>query len=125
MAAGIAWNQTRFLPQATSRKRVLVVDENPRDLRGCVDALACKGYEVSACSSFDEGTRRLEASPFDLIILSQGTVAFESRPLLERSVEIDRRVPVFVVTPSANMACYLDAMQLGARDYVEKPLSGE
>src|SRR5215467_13891850 len=110
MAAGAASNESRFLQPSASRKRALVVDENPGDLRGCVDALARKGFDVSACSSFDEGTRRLEATAFDLIILSQGTVAFEGRPLLERSIEIDRRVPVFVVTPRVDMRCYLDAM---------------
>jgi DNA-binding NtrC family response regulator len=100
MAAGLAWNPARLLPQSSARKRVLVVDENLSDLRGCVGALAEKGYEVSACSSFDEGKQCLEKKPFDLVIVSQGSVAFEGRALLERSIEIDRRVPVFAVTPT-------------------------
>ena len=99
---------------------------NRRESAGlaCVDILTRNGYRVSACSSFKEGARQLEAG-FDLIILSQGTADFESQSLLERLIEIDRRVPVVVVTRSVNMGCYLDAMQLGARDYVEKPLSSE
>ncbi len=125
MAAGMTWSGARLRPQSSPRKRVLVVDENPQDLRGCVDTLTRAGYHVSGCSSIEEGTRSLEAGVFGLIIVSQGTVAFEGRPLLERSIEMNRRVPVFVVTPSVDMACYLDAMQLGARDYIEKPVSGE
>ena len=90
MAAGMTWSGARLRPQSSPRKRVLVVDENPQDLRGCVDTLTRAGYHVSGCSSVEEGTRSLEAGVFGLIIVSQGTVAFEGRPLLERSIEMNR-----------------------------------
>jgi FixJ family two-component response regulator len=35
---------------------------------------------------------------------------------------IDRHTPVLVLTRSVDMHCYLEAMQLGAVDYLEKPL---
>jgi two-component system C4-dicarboxylate transport response regulator DctD len=124
MATAISHRGAKALAEHLPARKVLVVDENPHDLLACVDTLTRNGYRVSACSSFTEGARQLEAG-FDLIILSQGTADFESRPLLERLIEIDRRVPVVVVTRSVNMGCYLDAMQWGARDYVEKPLSSE
>ena len=36
---------------------------------------------------------------------------------------INRRMPVLVVTRCIDMPSYLDAMQLGALDYVEEPLN--
>jgi FixJ family two-component response regulator len=38
------------------------------------------------------------------------------------AIEQDRETPVLVLTRSIDMPCYLESMQLGARDYVEKPL---
>jgi len=47
---------------------------------------------------------------------------FEGRLLVERAIEIDRNLPVVVLTECLVMGYYLEAMQLGAADYVEKPL---
>ena len=45
------------------------------------------------------------------------------RGVLEHAIAIDRRRPVLVVTRCIDMPSYLDAMQLGAIDYVEEPLN--
>jgi len=39
------------------------------------------------------------------------------------TVAIDRRTPVLVITRSVDISSYLDAMHLGAIDYVEEPLN--
>jgi two-component system, NtrC family, phosphoglycerate transport system response regulator PgtA len=59
---------------------------------------------------------------FDLIIVSQRSPNFEGRRVLACAMEKDRRMPVLVLTRSIEMPCYLEAMQLGACDYLEKPL---
>lgn len=58
---------------------------------------------------------------FDFVVVSQGTYAFEGRCVLERLVEINRRVAVLILAAWHDMRCYLDAMQVGAIDYLEKP----
>jgi DNA-binding NtrC family response regulator len=110
------------LDSGPSRK-VLLVDENAEDLHAYTEVLRRQGCDVRACDSFREGQGCLEAGSFDLVIVSQGSHAFEGRPLLERAIETDREVPVVVVATSVDIQAYLDAMQLGARDYIEKPLS--
>jgi DNA-binding NtrC family response regulator len=42
--------------------------------------------------------------------------------VLERAKQLDRLRPVLVVTRSMNIPCYLEAMQMGAIDYLEKPI---
>jgi FixJ family two-component response regulator len=59
----------------------------------------------------------------DFVIVNQGSPAFEARELVERVLARNRRTPVVVLTHSLDMGCYLEAMQLGAADYLEKPLS--
>ena len=80
---------------------------------------------MRACASYTEGTLLLSKDSFDLIIVSQGSRNFEGRLLVERAIEIDRNLPVVVLTECLDMGCYLEAMQLGAADYVEKPLRAD
>jgi DNA-binding NtrC family response regulator len=59
----------------------------------------------------------------DFVVVSQGSPAFEGRCILQRAIEKDRHTPVLVLARSVDMNCYLEAMQLGAFDYLEKPIS--
>jgi DNA-binding NtrC family response regulator len=64
----------------------------------------------------------LDLGGFDFIIVSQGSADFEGRGVLERATEIDRRLPVLVVARCLDMHCYLEAIQLGAVDYLAEPV---
>jgi DNA-binding NtrC family response regulator len=103
-------------------KKVLLVDEEAGDLRTLRLTLEGQGFEVFTCTSYEAGILRLEAEPFDFVVVSQGTQAFEGRTVLDRAMQLDRRRPVLVLTRCMNMPCYLEAMQMGAIDYLEKPV---
>jgi len=115
--------QVAGLPQAVPRGRVLLVDEDGADLNYYRLIIQEQGYEVRPCGSYEEGVRCLETERFDFVVVNQGSRAFEGRRVLERVNEIDRRTPVLILTRSVDIGCYLDAMQLGAVDYLEKPLA--
>ncbi len=102
---------------------VLVVDEDPGDLVYYRTVLQRAGYTVVACSTHDEALECLEAERFNLVVVSQGGPSFEGRRVLERALALDRDRQVLVVAHSLDMGCYLEAMQLGARDYLEEPVS--
>jgi len=103
--------------------RILVVDEDPGDLRILRITLEAQGLEVFASTSYEAGMEFLEKGTAEFVVVSQGTRAFEGRRILERSMQLNRGCPVLVVARSIDMPCYLDAMQLGAIDYMEKPIS--
>jgi DNA-binding NtrC family response regulator len=103
-------------------KKVLLVDEEAGDLRILRLILEGQGFEVSTCASFEAGILCLEAEPFDFVVVSQGSQAFEGRTVLDRAMQLDRRRPVLVLTRCIDMHCYLEAMQMGAIDYLEKPV---
>ena len=104
---------------------VLVVDEDPADLVYYRTVLQRAGCAVVTCNSYDEALDCLEAERFDLVVLSQGSSAFEGRRALEKAMAMDRAGQVLVVARTLNMSCYLEAMQLGARDYLEEPVPEE
>jgi DNA-binding response OmpR family regulator len=108
-------------PGRAPKGKILLVDEDTKDLQLYTSLLRDQGHMVDGCTTYLEGAERLEHAWYDLIILSQGGRTFEGQPLLERAIELDRRRPVLVLTRSVDMRSYLDVMYLGAHDYVEKP----
>jgi len=103
------------------RKRLLVLDEDLEDLLFYSAVLQNQGYEVDSIPSFTDGADRVGSEDFDLILLSQGSADFEGRPVLSRAIESDRHAPVVVLSQSIDMPCYIEAMQCGALDYMQKP----
>jgi two-component system, NtrC family, phosphoglycerate transport system response regulator PgtA len=108
-----------FLP----RGRALVVDQDRKDLQDYAGVLQGMGFEVKPFSNYHEASRCLEEEAADFVFVSQGTRAFEARVVVERALAVNRHTPVVVMAHSLDMGCYLEAMQLGAADYVEKPLA--
>jgi len=116
---------TRTDRRAYASWKVLLVEPNSRDLEYYRSVLLGQGHAVRICASYNEGALLLSKGGFDLIIVNQGSRHFEGRLLVERAIEIDRHLPVLVLTECLDIGCYLEAMQLGAADYLEKPLCAE
>ena len=125
MEPTIASRRSEGNPFFVTHGKVLLVEPDSRDRQYYSGILQQRGFEVRACASFQDGLKCLESGPIDLMVLNQGSNAFEGRVLLERALMIDRRLPVVVLTRAVDMNCYLEAMQLGAVDYLEKPLAPE
>jgi len=104
--------------------RILLVDENIGGLNFLQGQLELHGLQVHGCSSHQKALESLEPGAFDLIVVSQGSRAFEGRSVLARAIELNRWTPVLILTDLLDMGCYMEAMQLGAIDYLEKPLKG-
>jgi two-component system OmpR family response regulator len=81
------------------------------------------GYSVRAFINHREAEGCLKDEHFDFVIVSQGSPAFETHDLVQLTLARDRRTPVVVLARCLEMKCYLEAMQLGALDYLEKPLA--
>ena len=123
MAPGTTTRLETFGSAEGGKVRVLLVDEAPDDLAYNSALLQALGCEVLACCSYVEGVRQLDSASWDIVVVSQGSRAFEGRRVLERATVINRKLPVLVLSPFHDMHCYLEAMQLGAVDYLEEPIS--
>jgi len=103
--------------------RILLVNEDLRELAYYHVILQKLGCKVRASSSFTEGVRRLGCEPFDLIMVDQGSGEFEGQKVLAEAMKVDVELRVLVLARSYNKGCYLEAMRSGALDYLEGPLS--
>lgn len=101
--------------------KLLLADEDVEDLQHYSAILTQLGHEVRTFASYGEAADCLGQEVFDLVLVSQGSPYFEGRSVLSRAIEKDRRTPVLVLTRFIEIPCYLEAIQLGARDYVLKP----
>jgi DNA-binding NtrC family response regulator len=109
-------------PSLTPRPKILIVDDNVDDLRWLGATLEGQGYDADTCGSYHEGAERAAVAHYDFVVVSQGGPQFEGQEVLRRATELDRHTPVLVVTRCIEMRCYLEAMQLGALDYLEMPV---
>jgi len=123
MSSSAAIQRGMEFASRSGKPRILLVDEDPSDLRIYRVVLEAQGFEVHTCASYESGVRFLDVQPFDFVLVSQGSRAFEGRAVLGRAVELDRHRPVLVLTRCIEMGCYLEAMQMGAVDYLQKPVA--
>jgi len=103
---------------------VLLVDEDLEQLEWVERVIQGIGYSVQACNSYAEGMRQLVSGAFDIVVVGQGSREFEGRRVLEGASEFNRHLPVVVVARQLEIRCYLEAMQLGAVDYLAGPFAG-
>jgi two-component system, NtrC family, phosphoglycerate transport system response regulator PgtA len=102
--------------------RVLLVDEDRNDLNSYFKLLDQAGYAVQPSTSYVDAYCRLGAEPYDFIIANQGSDGLEWKAVVERAREVPQHPPVLVMTRCHDMSSYRQAMELGAVDYLEKPV---
>lgn len=120
-AKATVWSEARKSQHVPAAK-VLLVDEDLRDLEYEFTMLHNQGHSVFACPSFAAAVQLVENERFDFAVLSQGGPRFASRNLLERLQAGGRQTPALVLSDCVGMCTYLEAMDLGAKDYLRKPV---
>jgi two-component system response regulator PilR (NtrC family) len=101
--------------------RVLVVDDEQsmRDLLAIM--LRQAGYEVSVADGGEAAIERLKAESFDLVLTDLRMRKVDGLTVLKAAKEHAPRTVVLVVTAYASTETAVEAMKLGAYDYITKP----
>jgi two-component system cell cycle response regulator DivK len=105
--------------------RILVVEDNPLNLKLVRDVLQFAGYEVVEAQSGEDGLRAAQADPPDLVLMDlqlPGIDGFETLHRLRRG-GLGRDVPVVAVTAFAMAEDRQRASLAGFDGFVEKPIS--
>lgn len=102
-------------------KRLLIVDDDTR-LRRVLQILAQKiGLDCVAASRADEALTSFRADRSDLVITDLKMPGKDGMEFLRELREVDTEVPVIVLTAYGTVATAVEAMKLGAVDYLQKP----
>jgi two-component system KDP operon response regulator KdpE len=103
------------------RHRVLVVDDEPPIRRLLRTGLSTQGYEIVDAPSGRVALEELARRAPDLVILDLGLPDMTGHDLLRRIRETHEAVPVIVLSSRDDERGKVEALDLGADDYVTKP----
>ncbi len=100
---------------------ILVVDDEPAQ-RQLLSGSLQTHYTVTTASDGLEATRLLSARSFDLIITDERMPGMNGLELIRWVRERTPEIPIIVLTAYGSVETAVDAMKLGAQEYLTKPL---
>jgi two-component system, OmpR family, KDP operon response regulator KdpE len=104
----------------TGKTRVLVVDDEVAILRFLKPALEANDYEMISSGTVAEALRRIAADAPDIVLLDLGLPDGDGKQVIQRAREWSD-LPIIVLSAREREAEKIEALDLGADDYVNKP----
>lgn len=104
---------------------VLFVEDDPAVQLGGKQALQLAGLNVEALDTAEQALKRLCAGYPGVLVTDVKMAGMDGLELLRRTMEIDPSMPVILVTGHGDISMAVQAMRLGAYDFIEKPFSSE
>jgi two-component system, OmpR family, KDP operon response regulator KdpE len=108
----------------THRPRILLVDDEAAIQRAVGPLLRSRGYEVDVAATGADALDRFAQTPPDLIVLDLGLPDLEGTEVCRR-VRATSDVPIIVLSARGGEADKVNALDVGADDYVTKPFGPE
>ena len=100
---------------------ILVVDDE-RDIRRALDiVLSDEGYTVDTAANGLEAIQKLQSHAYDLVLTDLKMEGADGFEVLRKSREINEALPVIMMTAFGSVDSAVEAMKLGAIDYIIKP----
>jgi PAS domain S-box-containing protein len=105
--------------------RILVVDDEKVVLTGCEKILGEAGYRVKTTLSAKQALDILKEGPFDIVITDLKMPEISGMELLKTIKRDYPEITVIVITGYSTVETAVDAMKLGAFDYLPKPFTSD
>ncbi|MCU0586520.1 MAG: response regulator [Syntrophobacteraceae bacterium] len=111
--------------RARSAFRILVVDDEFVVRDSIKEWLTVEGYHVDMAESGFEAVDRLAAQAYGLMLVDIKMPGMDGVEVLKRAKELNPDMPVVMMTAYATVETAVEAMKVGARDYLMKPFDPE
>jgi DNA-binding NtrC family response regulator len=108
-----------------ARQTLLVIDDEPNILTTLRRALELEGYDVDVAGAGRIGLEKLADRDVDLVLLDVQMPEMDGLAVLRTIRERHPDVPVIMMSGHGTIETAVSATQLGARDFLEKPLGTE
>lgn len=102
--------------------RVLVIDDEAAILRFLKLALEANNYEMTSAGTVAEGIKRIAAETPDIVLLDLGLPDGDGKDVIRRAREWSD-LPIIVLSARERETEKIEALDLGADDYVNKPFN--
>ena len=112
-------------PAPSVPRRILVLDRNPRDLKLLHKHLEAEGHEVVDAEGWEDALKHVAAGAADLLVLDANQSKVDGVSMCERlHAGVDTAaVPIIVVTDAKRPRDGRKALQMGADDFIARPLA--
>jgi DNA-binding NtrC family response regulator len=105
--------------------RVLVVDDESIVRRSCERVLSPEGYDVVTISRGDDAVDLLEKEDFDIVLTDLKMPYMDGLDLLNIIKNRWPSIEVIVITGYSTPTTAIEAKNLGAYEFIEKPFNPE
>ena len=108
--------------------KVLVVDDHAQARESIADVLRCAGFEVACATSAAEALALTNTAPqrtFDVVVTDLQMPGMSGLDFIRQVASRQLPTQIVMVTAHASVATAVEAMRLGAFDYIEKPLDAD
>lgn len=104
----------------SERIKVLIIDDEPQIHRFLKPALTAAGYDVASAENGADAVRQIATVAPDVVVLDLGLPDMDGKTVI-RDVRAWSQVPIVVLSVRNREIEKIEALDLGADDYVEKP----
>ena len=108
-----------------NRGRILIIDDERAICDGCRLGLSESGYRVDTCLTGQEGIHTLQAADYDLLLLDMKLPDMNGMDILRIVCKDNPSIYIIVMTGYSSVANAVEAMKLGAFDYLSKPFTDD
>ncbi len=109
----------------TGNPRLLIVDDK-ESMRSLLHAaMSDKGWDLTTAADGEEAIALIRETRFNLVITDLKMPKFDGIDVLRAAKEADADMKVIVVTAFGTMETAVEAMRLGASDFIAKPFAIE
>jgi DNA-binding NtrC family response regulator len=110
-------------PDVKTSLRLLIVDDDRTLREGCASVLQLDGYNVTFIGRGDEALDTVKRRKFDIILVDLYMTPVSGMEILRAALEAHRDTIVIVMTGNPSVGTSIEALRVGAWDYLPKPFS--
>lgn len=106
-------------------KNILIIDDEKNIRMTLEKSLTNEGYEVDSAINGENGLEKLKENEYPVILLDMNLPGINGIEVLRKINELDFNTRVIMITGYGNVETAVEAMKLGAVDYLRKPFKPE
>jgi len=104
--------------------RILVIDDDRTLREGCASVLQVEGYNVTSCGRGDEAIEMVRRSQYDVVLVDLYMTPVSGMEILKAVLASRPETIVVMMTGNPSVNSSVEALRVGAWDYLPKPFSG-
>ena len=120
-AVSLSNNQIGCVMPELPLARILIVDDEVRQMQALCQTLGQHGYEMTGVSCGEDAIDALRNESFDLVLTDLMMPGMDGISVVRQATQLDPNIVGIVMTGAGSISTAVEAMQAGALDYILKP----